>query len=168
MGSFLANLPELLGAMAGDPRTILAVVEFKDRRYWQCWADRDESIVIEVVSNRHISVDATRLSDADEDLLRGVGFAEPSDGPNPNWRFEAAGIADLRVLVSMTCLAVKEVLKESPQNSVDVRTWEFKRPTGSLVTWVRKPLAPPEQRKVQREASRKVRCNKDVWPGAPL
>jgi hypothetical protein len=138
VGSFLANLPEFLGAMAVDPRTILAIAEFGDGRYWQCWADQDSTIVLEVISNLNISHGAIALSQSDEQKLRDIGFMEPSAGPNPNWRIEASGVGDLSRLVAVTYAAVQEVLGEAPPNVVDVRTWEFKRPDQCTRDEVRK------------------------------
>jgi hypothetical protein len=120
----------MMGAMATDPRNIVAVAEFSDRRYWQCRADEDSSIAMEVVSNLNISGDASALSDLDEESLRAMGFMEPSRGSNPNWRVEASGVGDLVRLVLLTTSAVYDVLRERPQNAVDVRTWEFQSSRG--------------------------------------
>lgn len=114
--------------MATDSRTVIAVAEFEDRRYWQCWADSDSTIVIEVVSNAFIRDDARTLSESDERRLRYLGFTEPSEGPKPNWRFETRGLGDLSRLLSLTRSAVNDVLGERPANIVDVRTWEHQRP----------------------------------------
>jgi hypothetical protein len=128
VGSFVANLPEMLGAMGTDPRTIVTVVEFSDGRYWQCWADRDSTMIIEIVSNLNISGDAPALSELDEGRLREMGFMEPSTGLKPNWRVESLGVGELVRLVSMTRNAVYDVLRECSQNVVEVRSWEFRRP----------------------------------------
>ena len=130
VGSFVVNLPEMMGAMATDPRNIVAVAEFSDGRYWQCRADEDSSIAMEVVSNLNISGDASALSDLDEESLRAMGFMEPSRVSNPNWRVETSGVGDLGRLVLLTTSAVYDVLRECPQNAVDVRTWEFQSSRG--------------------------------------
>jgi hypothetical protein len=92
VGSFIANLPEMVGAMVADSRNIVAIAEFSDGRYWQCRADEDSSIAMEVVSNLNISGDVPTLSDLDEECLRVMGFTEPSRGSNPNWRVEGSGL----------------------------------------------------------------------------
>jgi hypothetical protein len=129
VGSFVANLPEMLGVMATDPRTIVAIAQFSDGRYWQCRAEKDSTIVMEVVSNLNISEGATALSELEERRLRDMGFMVPSVGPKPNWRVESAGICDLMRLVSLTRTAVYDILHESPQNIVEMCTWEYWRPT---------------------------------------
>jgi len=40
VGSFIANLPEMLGAMVLDPRCLVAVIEFEDVRYVQYLVER--------------------------------------------------------------------------------------------------------------------------------
>jgi hypothetical protein len=124
--SFIANLPEMLGSMAIDPRCLVAVCEFDDGRYVQFWVEPRGLVIAEVVSNLNIG-DAVALSDDDEEVLRHMGWSEPSPGPNPNWRFESRDVSGLMQIVLMTRHAVLEVLRESPGNSVSVRTWEVER-----------------------------------------
>lgn len=124
VGSFIANLPELLGAMAVDPRCLVAIAEFGDVRYVQFWVEANGDVIAEVISNLNIG-DAVALSERDEELLRELGWTEPSPGPNPNWRFEGSGVSGLVTAVSMTSRAVYDVLREDPANDVDVRTWEM-------------------------------------------
>src|ERR1700735_4224818 len=102
--------------MATDSRTIITVVEFSDGRYWQCWADQDSTVVIEVISNLNVKGDVMPLTSENEQQLRDLGVAEPSQGPNPNWRIEATGIVALPYLASVTCRAVSEVLRKRPQD----------------------------------------------------
>ena len=125
VGSFVANLPEMLGAMASDPRVIITIVTFSDGRYWQCRADKDSNFIIEIVSNLNIPEDAHLLSELEERRLRDLGFLDPSKGPYPNWRIESSKGIDLVGLVALTCTAVYDVLCERPQNGVEVRTFEF-------------------------------------------
>jgi hypothetical protein len=87
VGSFIANLPEMLGAMAIDPRCLVAVVEFEDVRYVQYWVEPEGAVIAEVISNLNIG-DAVALTSDDEDALREAGWSEPSPGPRPNWRYE--------------------------------------------------------------------------------
>ncbi len=123
VGSFIANLPEFLGAMAADPRCLVSIVEFADFRYVQFWVEPDGLIIAEVVSNLNIG-DAVALSPEDEASLRRAGWSEPSPGPTPNWRYEASGIAGLGKIAALTRDAVYHVLRESGANPVSVRTWE--------------------------------------------
>ncbi|MGD0054984.1 MAG: hypothetical protein ABSC34_06045 [Acidimicrobiales bacterium] len=126
VGSFLANLPEMLGSMAVDPRRLVAVVEFEDGRYVQFWVEPQGLVIAEVISNLNIG-DARALSNADEACLRSMGWSEPSPGPNPNWRFEATDVAGLVDLVAMTARAVVEVLGEVATARVSLRTWAMQR-----------------------------------------
>jgi hypothetical protein len=125
--SFVANLPELLGAMAVDPRCLVAVCDFTDGRYVQFWVQRDGTVISEVVSNTNIG-DAVALSEHDEDELRAMGWIEPSPGPNPNWRYECSDVVGLIRSVDMVRRAVFEVLGERPANSVSTRTWSVNEP----------------------------------------
>jgi hypothetical protein len=123
VGSFIANLPEMLGAMAVDPRCLVAVIEFSDVRYVQYWVSPDGVVIAEVISNLNIG-DGVALSPADEDHLRAAGWSEPSPGPRPNWRYEATDVAGLMRIVSMSRDAVYDVLRERDTNAVFVKIWE--------------------------------------------
>jgi hypothetical protein len=123
VGSFVANLPEMLGAMVVDPRCLIAVVEFEDVRYVQYWVSPDGEVVAEVISNLNIG-DAVALSPEDEDLLRLAGWSEPSPGSKPNWRYEANDISGLMRIVTMSRDAVYHVLRERDANPVSVSIWE--------------------------------------------
>jgi type III secretion system-like peptide-binding chaperone len=123
VGSFIANLPEMLGAMAADPRCFASIIEFSDCRYVQFWVEPDGLIIAEVVSNRNIG-SAVALSADDEAQLRNAGWSEPTSGPTPNWRFEARGMLGLGRIVAMTRDAVYDVLREGDSNPVSVRSWE--------------------------------------------
>ena len=126
--SFVANLPELLGAMAVDPRCLVAVCDFADGRYVQFWVQRDGTVISEVVSNINIG-NAVALSESDEEELRAMGWVEPSPGPNPNWRFESSDVVGLIRSVEMIRRAVYEVLGERPANTVSTRTWSVNEPS---------------------------------------
>lgn len=123
VGSFIANLPEMLGAMAIDPRCLMAVVEFDDVRYVQFCVAPNGDVIAEVISNLHIG-DAVALTPDDEATLRAAGWSEPSPGPRPNWRYEAKDIAGIMKIVTMTRDAVYDVLRERDENPVSVRVWE--------------------------------------------
>jgi hypothetical protein len=123
VGSFIANLPEMLGAMVVDPRCLVAVIEFEDVRYVQYWVEPHGAVIAEVISNLNIG-DAVALSREDEERLRIAGWSEPSPGPKPNWRFEAHDSAGLMKIVSMSRDAVYDVLRERDTNTVSVRMWE--------------------------------------------
>lgn len=123
VGSFIANLPEMLGAMVVDTRCLIAVIEFEDVRYVQYWVSPDGAIVAEVISNLNIG-DAVALSAEDEEALRTAGWSEPSPGPKPNWRYEAHDVVGLMRIVAMSRRAVYDVLRERDENEVSVRIWE--------------------------------------------
>ena len=125
VSSFIANLPEMLGAMAVDPRCLVAIAEFDDARYVQFWVESNGLVIAEVISNLNIG-DAVALTGDDEELLRKMGWAEPAPGPNPNWRYESNDVAGLMRTVLMTRHAIYEVLREHPSNPVQLRTWEMK------------------------------------------
>ena len=59
--SFIANLPEMLGAMVVDPRCLVAVIEFQDVRYVQYWVGPDGEIVAEVYGS-HVVVDVIQIN----------------------------------------------------------------------------------------------------------
>ena len=123
VGSFIANLPEMLGAMVVDPRCLVAVIEFEDVRYVQFWVESDGAVIAEVISNLNIG-DAVALRPEDEERLRSAGWSEPTPGPKPNWRFESDGRGYLVRIVSMVRDAVYDVLRERDSNPVSVRVWE--------------------------------------------
>ncbi|HEY5438572.1 MAG TPA: hypothetical protein VIJ99_06705 [Acidimicrobiales bacterium] len=121
VGSFVANLPEMLGAMAVDRRCIVAIAEFADVRYVQFWVDPDGQVVSEVISNRNIG-NAVALTVDDECMLRDAGWVEPHDR-SPNWQFISHDVAGLMKAVIMTGSAIYEVLREEPCNGVWLQTW---------------------------------------------
>jgi hypothetical protein len=123
VGSFIANLPEMLGAMASDPRCLMAVIEFEDVRYVQFCVAPNGDVIAEVISNLNIG-DAVALTPDEEEVLRTAGWSEPSPGPRPNWRYEAKDVAGLLKIVTMTRDAVYDVLRERDDNPVSVRIWE--------------------------------------------
>jgi hypothetical protein len=120
--SFIANLPEMLGAMVVDPHCLVAIAEFADARYVQFWVKRDGTVLSEVISNRYIG-DAVALSEADEAALREQGWSEPSSETSPNWCFESNGADGLIRNVAMIRRAVFDVLGEQRSNPVSIRTW---------------------------------------------
>jgi hypothetical protein len=123
VGSFIANLPEMLGAMVLDPRCLVAVIEFEDVRYVQYLVEPTGRVIAEVISNLNIG-DAVALSSEDEERLRSAGWSEPSPGPKPNWRYEAVDPAGLMKIVSMSRDVVYDVLRERDANAVSVRIFE--------------------------------------------
>lgn len=127
VGSFIANLPEMLGAMAVDARCLVAIVEFEDERYVQFWVTRDGVVIAEVVSNLNIG-NAVALSADDEEILRAARWTPPSPGPKPNWRFEANDVDALVRLVAMVRDAVKDVLREQDHRTVSICTWSVSEP----------------------------------------
>lgn len=126
VGSFISNLPEMLGAMAIDPRCLVAIGEFSDGRYVQFWVEPDGTTSAEVVSNLNIG-DAVALSREDEESLIVMGWNEPMSAHRPNWRVEAdESIGLLRVAI-MVRRAVYEVLRERPDNIVTLRSFALER-----------------------------------------
>jgi hypothetical protein len=125
--SFLANLPEMLGAMKVDPRCLVAVVEFEDRRYVQFWVTSDGVVFGEVVSNLNIK-SAVALTSEQEETLRALGWQDPSPRPKANWRYTANDVAELIELVAMTRDAVVHVLLETKDRTVSMRTWSMGPP----------------------------------------
>ena len=136
VGTFIANLPALLGAMAVDPRCLVAIAEFVDARYVQFWVKPDGTVISEVISNLNIG-DAVALSDEDEVVLREMGWSEPTPGPNPNWRFESSDVAGLIIAVRMVRHAVYNVLDEASTNLVSIRTWSVRQPEDDCEDYVR-------------------------------
>jgi hypothetical protein len=126
VNSFIANLPEMLGAMAVDPRCLVAIAEFDDVRYVQFWVEPKGLVIAEVISNLNIG-DAVALTRDDERMLRKMGWSEPSPGPNPNWRHESGDVAGLMRIVLMIRHAVYQVLRERPSNVVNLRMWEMRK-----------------------------------------
>lgn len=121
VGSFVANLPEMLGAMAVDRRCLVAIAEFDDGRYVQFWLDPDGQVVSEVISNRNIG-EAVALTSDDEHMLRAAGWLEPYD-TSPNWQFRSHDVTGLMKAVAMVASAVYDVLGEEPRNVVSLQTW---------------------------------------------
>jgi hypothetical protein len=147
--SFIANLPEMLGSMAVDPRRLVAIAEFDDERYVQFWVEPHDLVIAEVISNLYIC-DALALSEDDEECLRSMGWSEPAPGPRPNWRFEAHDVVELLKLVEISGRAVFEVLGERPSNRVTLRTWAMELDVNNKYRAVRE-VAPVHYQSALRE-----------------
>ena len=126
VGSFVANLPEMLSAMALDPRCLVAILEFSDGRYVQFWVEPDGATAAELVSNLNIG-DAVALDCNDEENLFAMGWSEPVAVHSPNWRRETDNAAGLFRLAIMVRRAVYEVLRERPDNLVTLRSFALER-----------------------------------------
>ena len=124
VGPFVANLPAMLGAMAVDPRCLVAIVDFADDRYVQFRVAPDGPVIAEVISNLNCG-DVVALSVESENALRHMGWEEPSD-VSPNWRTKSHDVAGLVKLVDMMRVVVFEVLGERPENPVWVQSWSVR------------------------------------------
>ena len=126
VGSFIANLPELLGALGRDARCVAIICEFDDGRYVQFWIDPAGSITAEVVSNSNI-FEAAVLDDADEESLRSLGWSEPSPKSRPNWFIDVDAAFGLVRISRIVARSVYLVLGERPSNGVRFRTFAMER-----------------------------------------
>lgn len=130
VGAFIANLPETLGQMNADPRTIIAVGELADHRYVQFWSEPDGHLFSEVLSNFNIG-NLVALTPENEDALRAMGWLEPSKDNHPNWLFESDGADGLMTVVLMIKRVLLEVFGEEPGNPIWIRSWDFEKPLGT-------------------------------------
>jgi hypothetical protein len=126
VGSFISNLPELLGAMALEARCLVAIAEFGDGRYVQFWVEPDGTTSAEVVSNLNIG-DAVALSPEDEEALLEMGWCEPVPMHSPNWRVEADEAIGVLRVATLVRRAVYEVLRERPDNVLTLRSFALER-----------------------------------------
>lgn len=126
--SFIANLPELLGALLVDHRCIVVIAAFVDHRYVQFRLDSPTHFVGEVISNLYLS-DLRALSNSDEEKLERMGWNRPHVPGRPNWFRSGSSIGDLIEVIDLTRRAVYDVLAEKPSNEVLVRTFEVTRNT---------------------------------------
>ena len=124
VGSFLANLPEILGALSTARTHYVIVAEFMDVRYCQFWMDDTGIVIGEVISNLNIG-DLVALNADEETELLALGFSPPEEFLNPNYTFEANSQSEMIRLVRMIESAVLNVLKETPTNPVEIRSWEM-------------------------------------------
>ena len=129
VASLTGNLAELVGSMMASDRSLVAVAEFSDHRYVQFLVRPGEGVYGEVISNLNIG-DQVALSGENEDLLRALGFEEPSPGASPNWWFLADDGPSFVRLMGMMNHAIRRVLRESAGNAVEVRSWPAEIPTG--------------------------------------
>ena len=136
VGTLLANLPELHGAMSLETIHCVLLAEFNDGRYIQCWSDPFGNVIGEVLSNLNIG-DLVALSPDDEYQLLCLGFQEPVEYLSPNWSFEASNPEELTQLHSMLTVVVRGILGEGLGNEVKVRTWEIEVPESATKNVVR-------------------------------
>ena len=129
--SFLANLPELLGAMLRDPRCLVAIAEFTKSRYVQFRVD-DGLVIAEVVSNRFmvefVNGYEALLSKCDEAFLRERGWKEPTLSDCPNWRWKSDDALKLLLLSAMVREVVVGIFRERPSQEMRFQLWAFEEP----------------------------------------
>ena len=123
VGSFLGNLPEFLGALATDQRTVIAICEFEDCRYVQFWLESPDYFIAECISNLNIG-DSVALTPENELALTEMGWNAPEVDGRPNWWLEGTSVADLINIIGLVARCVTEVLGETPERQVSVRTFE--------------------------------------------
>jgi hypothetical protein len=142
VGSFLANLPELLAAMGADPRPLVAIAEFEDHRYVQV-AVGGGTVIAEVLSNVNVPR-GDALSGWQEAALRTAGWHEPSAPTEPNWHLEGAVPGDLLDLARAVADAASRILGKLDLDDVDVRSFPMAGGLESRST-DRAYLRPPPQ-----------------------
>ena len=128
VSSFIANLPELLGAMRRDPRCLVAICDFSDFRYVQFWAENDV-LIAECISNLHLT-DEMALTPQQEEQLASAGWTAPSHDGSPNWSQRISDDSEIGHLSLAVAHAVTEILGEgsTPDSVVaEFRTFEVHR-----------------------------------------
>ena len=124
LGSFLANLPELLGSMMLHGRRVICVVDFADDRYVQFWS-QGGVMIGEVISNMHLS--ELPLNEQQEAELIAAGWDAPDPEGNPNYSYRIETLSELNTLVLMMHHAIVNILGQgaTPELSTCwVKTWE--------------------------------------------
>jgi hypothetical protein len=129
--SFTRNLPELLSAMSSYGQSLYCIAEFGDRRYVQ-FRVSSATTVVEIVSNRFLG-ETTKLSDADEENLRRLGFREPKPDSirHPNWRYEEANPQAFLHVAKKVATAVFFALHASANDIVNIKTFEVPSSSGA-------------------------------------
>jgi hypothetical protein len=122
--SFLANLPELLGAMSRDERCLLMIASLSHGRYVQFWVDPDATTCAEVVANQFLEPE-WRLDSPGESALREMGWREPG-ASSPNWVLRARSATERLEVVRSFGRVIVELFGESPASEVGLRTWEHR------------------------------------------
>jgi len=112
-------------------RSLCCIAEFVDRRYVQ-FRVSSATTVVEIVSNRFLG-EATRLSDADEEYLRGLGFREPEPDSirHPNWRYEEVNPHAFLHVAKKVAAAVAFALHASASDIVKMETFEVPSSSGA-------------------------------------
>jgi hypothetical protein len=88
--------------------------------------------VVEIVSNRFLG-ETTKLSDADEEYLRGLGFREPEPDSirYPNWRYEEANPHAFLHVAKKVAAAVSFALHASVSDVVRMKMFEVPSSSGA-------------------------------------
>ncbi len=131
MDSFTRNLPELLSAMSSYGQSLYCIAEFGDRRYVQ-FRVSSATTVVEIVSNRFLG-ETSKLSDADEEYLRGLGFREPEPDSirHPNWRCEEVNPHAFLHVAKKVAAAISFALRASASDIVKMETFEVPSSSGA-------------------------------------
>ncbi len=127
LGSFLTNLPELLGAFSQQPGPLVAICERVNGNYVQFWIEGDE-ILAEFASNA-FSNDRSYLTLTEETELRARGWIAPMPGVSPNWHVRHAGrdapVAITRLVVETIAGSLSREWRAGTE--VRVRTFRSRR-----------------------------------------
>ena len=126
VGSLIANLPELVVALAAQSGNHAVVCEFPDGRYIQVWVDQSGYVQGEIESNDLIG-DGERLTPDDELALERLGFSPPRGGNTPNWWRRVEGRADVMDLLMSLGRATLEALHATSDQTVGVRSFPVRR-----------------------------------------
>lgn len=122
VAGFVEGLPELLGAMAVDPRCFIVVAELAEHRYVQFWIEVRGAITAETSptfgsSRRHLA------RDVEARLLGEVGWLEPVDASTPNWWIAGEGPTFILEVIEMIESTLWHLLDQVPSNPVLLHFW---------------------------------------------
>ena len=116
--SFLANMPEMLGAFFGHEEPLAVIVDLREGLFLQFWIEK-EMVIVEVASNFYFA-DAGMLRSDQELALQGAGWSAPQGKNLPNWRLEKYGLAGLREVTQRSLDALLHILVEEPRTSTSI------------------------------------------------
>jgi|GEM_PF-274864 len=128
VSSFVANLPELLGAMRRDPRCLVAICDFSDFRYVQFWAEGDV-VIAECISNLHLTGEMA-LTAEQESQLEAAGWVAPSHNGSPNWSKRISSDGEVGELSLAVAHVITEILGQgsTPESVMaEFRTFDVHR-----------------------------------------
>ncbi len=121
VAAFTEGIEEVLGALCERPGRWVLIAECGPSRYWQALAFEDGALVTEVISNCWLEGE-DRMTPAQEQRLRDLGWSSPDPPRRPNWtRVEPTTSPDVSGVAQQAAATLGQVFGIGVQDTIRVK-----------------------------------------------